>query len=604
MTDCETGTDVPGMVDASPMATSSQDVSRSGDHADTVSTTPESAVSTNVGGPVNQTSSSSSAPSNLYQLNPVADSVADETSGDLSSTTSSFSSPSSNAVSDPAMADNNLKPTSLNAAQLDQLNLSATSTSSSLSQAADNTQLASTNSGDFDGVSIDSDPRTPNPVSAFDDGFQNSVLSGNGDLTMSRPSVQAVSSQASTVLNTLAPNLNNGAAIGSIGTSSNTLGSILIPQNGAIALPSIQNNVLSGNGDTMSQPSVQAVSSQASTVLNTLAPNVNNGAAIASIGTSVVANILGSNSIPQNGAIALSSIQNNVLSGNGDTMSQPSVQAVSSQASTVLNTLAPNLNQNGAAIGSIGTNAVTVANTLIGSNLIPQNGANIALPSDLGTIPQNGAIRLPSGDLEAIEPIGTKEVVNTFGPNLIPQNGAILPSGGLGAVKSIGTNAVTSTLGLNLIPQNGAIRRPSGLDAAGSIGTNVVVNTLSDLIPQNNDGAVRLPNGLDAMGSVRTNAMENTLGSDFSQNGAIRLPSGLGAIGTDIVGISTIPMSSLTSSFGPVQAAPNTISDPSFTNSPDNLNTPRISNGVETSPDHIEANTATTTTTGNCMCNL
>ena len=532
MTDCETGTDVPGMVDASPMATSSQDVSRSGDHADTVSTTPESAVSTNVGGPVNQTSSSSSAPSNLYQLNPVADSVADETSGDLSSTTSSFSSPSSNAVSDPAMADNNLKPTSLNAAQLDQLNLSATSTSSSLSQAADGTQLAST---DFDGVSIDSDPRTPNPVSAFDDGFQNSVLSGNGDLTMSRPSVQAVSSQASTVLNTLAPNLNNGAAIGSIGTSSNTLGSILIPQNGAIALPSIQNNVLSGNGDTMSQPSVQAVSSQASTVLNTLAPN---------------------------------------------------------------------LNQNGAAIGSIGTNAVTVANTLIGSNLIPQNGANIALPSDLGTIPQNGAIRLPSGDLEAIEPIGTKEVVNTFGPNLIPQNGAILPSGGLGAVKSIGTNAVTSTLGLNLIPQNGAIRRPSGLDAAGSIGTNVVVNTLSDLIPQNNDGAVRLPNGLDAMGSVRTNAMENTLGSDFSQNGAIRLPSGLGAIGTDIVGISTIPMSSLTSSFGPVQAAPNTISDPSFTNSPDNLNTPRISNGVETSPDHIEANTATTTTTGNCMCNL
>ena len=396
---------------ASPTATSSQDVSRSGDHADTATTTPESTVSTNVGGPVNQTPSpsASSAPSNLYQLNPVSDSVADGTSGDLSSTKSSSGPLSLNAVSDPAMTDNNLEPSPLNAAQLNQLNPSATSTSSRLSQAAGGAQLAS------------SVPQTLNPVSAFDDVFQNGVLSGNGDLTMSQPSVQAVSS-----------NLN-------------------IPHNGAIPLHS----------------------------------------SLESIGTKFA--------------------------------------GVSSQ----------------------------------GSNL---------------NIPQS-AIPLHGG-LNAIKSIGTNFAgVSSQESNLnILQNDAIPLHGGLNSI--IGTNfaAVSSQESNPNIPQNGAIPLHSGLGTIKSIGTNFA--------------------GVSSQGS----------NLNIPQSGAISLHSGLDAIGSDIIGISRVPVSSLTSSFHPVQAASNAVSDlsrqPSFTNdfTPDSLNTPRISNGVETSPDHIEADTVATTT-GNCICN-
>ena len=241
---------------ASPMATSSQDVSRSGDHADsdTATTTPESTVLNNVGGPINQTPSSSSS----YQLNPVSDSV---TSGDLSSS----SPPSSNSVSNPAMAENHLELSSLNAAQLGQSNPSAISTSTRSSQAADGAQLASTNYGNFGavtqhGVFIGSDLRTHNPVS---DVSQKGVLSGNGDLTMSQPSIQAVSSQAKAVANTLGSSLNipqNGISLtsaldntGSIGANTvvNPLGSNLnMPQNGISltsgldAIGSIGTNVL------------------------------------------------------------------------------------------------------------------------------------------------------------------------------------------------------------------------------------------------------------------------------------------------------------------------------------------------------------------------
>ena len=545
------------------MATSSQDVSRSGDHADTATTTPEPTVPANVvGGPVNQTpsSSTSSAPSNLYQLNPVSDSVADGTSGDISSTTSS-----------------------LNAAQLDQLNPPATSTSSRLSQTADGAQLPSTNFGNFGattqyGAFIGSDPqlaRTPSPVSAFD-AFQNLVLSGNGDR---QPSIQGVSSQASAMMNTLESNLN-------------------IPQNGAVSIGS----VLPADRNGRLAPTIQSVSSQPNMLVNTLGPNLNipqtsgldpilpagmlsgNGDLATSIQgvstkTNAMVNALSNLNIPQNGAVSIGS----VLPADGNGRLAPSIEGVSSQANTLVNTLGPNLNT-------------------------PQTSG---LDPPASMLSENGDLAT------SIQGVATKAntMVNTKESNLnIPQNvvvsiGSVLPADGNGhlapSIEGLSSQASTSvnTSGPNLnIPQTSGLDSPdSTLSGNGDLATsiqgvstkaNTVVNTLES-IPQN---------GAESIGSA------GTLGPNLNipQNDAVTNIPLPGSIGTDIVGISTIPMSSLTS---PVQAASNTIPDPSrqssFTNNfPDSSNTPRISNGVETSPpsDHTEANTATTT--GNCICNL
>ena len=219
------------MLDVAPVA-SSQDVSSFGDHPNTATTTPESTVSTNVGGPVNQTPSSSAslALSNLYQSNPVSDSFADGTSGDLSSsTTSSSSSPSSNAIPNPVMADSALETSFSDVAQETSSNSVVAQETSSNSVVAQETSsnsvvtqeisslpvhasenlslsdLASANFGNFgavtqNGAFIGPDPQTLNPVSAFD--------------VFQKP--------ANTVVNTLGSNIQKGATpltSGSIGNN-------------------------------------------------------------------------------------------------------------------------------------------------------------------------------------------------------------------------------------------------------------------------------------------------------------------------------------------------------------------------------------------------
>ena len=471
---------------ASPMAASSQDVSRSGDHTDTATTTPESTASTNVGEPVNQTPSSSaiSAPSNIYQLNPVSDSVPDGTSGDLSSTTSS-----------------------LNAAQSDQLNPFATSTSSRLSQAVDGAQITSSNSGAMtqSGAFIGSDPQlaqTPNPASAFVLSG-NSVLSGsgvlsgngalfgNGDLATS---IQGVSTKVNAMMNTLGSNMN-------------------IPQNDAVSIVSA--DILSGIGHLA--PSTQDVSSQANTLVNTVGPILN---------------------IPQTGGLD-PILRAGMLSGNGDL-------GVSTKANAMVNTLGSNLD-------------------------IPQNDAVSIVSADI--LSGTGHLAPSTQDVSS----QANTLVNTVGPILnIPQTGGLDPI--LRGDMSSGNGGLATSI------------------QGASTTANAIVNTLeSNLdIPQNDPVPIVSADILSGIGHLAP-----------STN--VPLPSGLDAIGSNIVGISTIPMSSLIS---PVQAASNTISDPSrqlsFTNNffPDSLNTPLIS-GVETSPslsDHTEANTATTTT-GNCICN-
>ena len=560
---------------ASPMAASSQDVSRSGDHTDTATTTPESTASTNVGEPVNQTPSSSaiSAPSNIYQLNPVSDSVPDGTSGDLSSTTSS-----------------------LNAAQSDQLNPFATSTSSRLSQAVDGAQITSSNSGAMtqSGAFIGSDPQlaqTPNPASAFVLSG-NSVLSGsgvlsgngalfgNGDLATS---IQGVSTKVNAMMNTLGSNMN-------------------IPQNGAVSIGSA--DILSGNAHLA--PSTQDVSSQANTLVNTVGPILNipqtggldpilragmlsgNGGLATSIqGVSTKANAmvntLGSNlDVPQNDAVSI--VSADILSGIGHLA--PSTQDVSSQANTLVNTVGPILNipQTG------GLDPILRAGMLSGNGDLGVSTKANAMVNTLGSnldIPQNDAVSIVSADILSgtghLAP-STQDVssqantlVNTVGPILnIPQTGGLDPI--LRGDMSSGNGGLATSI------------------QGASTTANAIVNTLeSNLdIPQNDPVPIVSADILSGIGHLAP-----------STN--VPLPSGLDAIGSNIVGISTIPMSSLIS---PVQAASNTISDPSrqlsFTNNffPDSLNTPLIS-GVETSPslsDHTEANTATTTT-GNCICN-
>jgi hypothetical protein len=545
-TDCETGTDVSKMLDvASPMATSSQDVSKSGDHADTATTTPESTVSTNVEGPVNQTpsSSASSAPSNLYQLNPVSDSVLDGTYGDLSSTTSSSSPPSSNADYGPAMVDNHLEPSSSNAAQLDQLNPSATSTSSRLSQAADGAQLASPNSGNFGamtqyGAFIGSDPqlaRTPNLVSAFDDIFQNGVLSGNGDRTMSQP-VQAVSLQANTMMNTLESNLNTPQNVADIEPGGlGPIGSIL------------HAGILPGNGPLA--PSIQGVSSHANAMVDSL----------------------GSNLILHNGAVNDISLASGsilpvgILSGNGD--HAPSIQGVSTQTNAMVNTLGPNLNTpqtsdldsilpsklsgDGLApsIQGVSSHANAMVDTL-GSNLILHNGAvnDISLAS--GSVLPVGILSGNGDHAPSIQGVSTQAnaMVNTLGPNLnIPQTSDLdtflasaLSGNGDPAFSNQGVstqaNAMVNTLESNLdIPQNVAAIEPGGLDRIGSI-------LHAGILPGNGPLAPSIQ-GV----SPQANTLVNTLGPNLNipQTGGLQslLPasmlSGNGDLAPSIPGVST-----------------------------------------------------------------
>ena len=240
---------------ASPIATSNQDVSSSGGHANTVTTTPESTASTNVGGPVNQIPSSAT---NQYQLNPDSDSVADGTSGNLPSTTS---------ASGPVMADNALEtPPFPDVAQETSSSsdvAQGTSSSAGLAQGSSSSagvtqgspssagvaqgsslfseiaqettslpDLGSTNSGDFGaatqyGAFIGSDPL--NPVSAFNDVFQNTGVntlgSGgrNGAIPLTSGSIGtnfAGAASADRVVNTLESIIQNGASptSGSIGT--------------------------------------------------------------------------------------------------------------------------------------------------------------------------------------------------------------------------------------------------------------------------------------------------------------------------------------------------------------------------------------------------
>ena len=513
---------------ASPTATSTQDVSRSGDHADTATTTPESMGSTKIGGPVNQTpsSSASSAPSNLYQLNPASDSVADGTSGDLSSTTSSSSPPSSNAVSNPAMTENSLETSSLSA------DLASTN-SGNIDAMADNAQetssfsdLASTNSG---------------TVSQYG-AFENGVSPGNGDLTMSQPSVQAVSSQANAMVNTLESNLNqNVAAIEPSGLDST-------------------GSILSADGNGRLAFFTEGVSSQANTLVNTLEPNLN---------------------IPQTSDI----IPVNMIADPA-----PSVQGVSTQSNPMVNTLGSNVPLN-----AIGTNVAGVSSQAdtLGSNvnIIPQNGAAIGTnvaggspPANLvvntleSNTPQYGAIPL-SSFLDSIETnfAGVSSQGNTLGPNLNinPQNGAAIGTNVAGG--SSPASSVMNTLGFN-IPQNGANPLASGLNVIGTnfAGVSSQTNTLESnlsIIPQNgvqlippasslntietnvagvSSQASTLESNLNnipqngaaiganvAGGSSPANLVVNSLGSNNPQNGAIPQPSVLDPTGINLVGVSS-----------------------------------------------------------------
>ena len=489
---------------ASPTATSSQDVSRPGDHADTATTTPESTASTNIGGPVNQTpsSSASSAPSNLDQLNPVSDLVADGASGDLSSTTSS-SPPSSNAVSNPAMAENALETSSFSA------------------------DLASTNSGNFDAMAVNAQETTSSNIaqdtssfsdvahtSSFSDlastnsgavsqsgALENGVSSGNGDLTMSQPSVQAVSSQANAMVNTLESNLSqNVAAFEPSGLDST--GSILPADgNGRLAF------------------STQGVSSQANILVNTLEPNLN---------------------IPQTSDI----IPVNMVADLA-----PSVQGVSTQSNAMANTLGSNVPLT-SSLNAIGTNvaeASSQADTL-GSNLniVPQNGAAIGnnvvggsssanlVVSTLGSItPQNSAIPLPS----ASDSIGTDfagvssqgNILVGSNSDIIPQNGATIGTNAAGG--SSPANLVVTTLGSN-IPVASSLNA-IGTNVAGSSPADLVVNNLGSNIPQNS--AIPRPSILDPIGINLAGASPqvDTLGSKLNN-----IPQNGVAIGTNVAGDS------------------------------------------------------------------
>lgn len=382
----------------------------------------------------------------LDVASPVATSSSDVSNpSDNVETASSSSPPSSDAISNPAMADTPSNPSeqlSLDAAPLKQSNPSGTTSS-----------RASTN---FDamaqyGALVGSDPRltqTPNSASVFD-----IIQSGNP-----APSVP-------NVVNTLGSNVQNNAA------SNIPLSSGLNP-----ALPT---GLSSGNGDlapSISPATVANISGLYSNIPQNGAVNVPQASGSNPIGSILPPGISSENlNLHQNGAVndislvsGLDSIKSasptGILSGNG---------VAPSQSGTMVNTLGSNSN-------------------------ITQNGAvnEISLASGLNSI---GSI--PPGILSGngVAPSQTSTIVNTLGSNSnIPPNGAVPPasvldptgfipptdnlSGNLAPVSSQ-ANTGMNTLGSNLnILQKGAVDNnplASDLDSFRSMGNNIAgINTL------------------------------------------------------------------------------------------------------------------------------
>ena len=505
---------------ASPIATSSQDVSSSGDHADTASTTPESTVLTNVGGSVNQTpsSSASSTPSNLYQINPVSDSVADGTSGDLSSTTSSSSLPLSNAVSDPAMVDNTLETPSL-----------PTSGSDAVGSI---------------GINFAEAPPANTVVDALGSNIQNDATpaSGGSDVFGSIRTNSAGASPANAVVDALGSNIQNAIPL--------TSGSDVMGTDFAEVSPADMGGIpLGSNIQGGAIPLISSGSNAFGSIIN-----------LAGASPANTANLLGSsiqNSAipPTSGSNAFNSIGNNLVGA--------------SLANTVVNTIGTNNIPNGV----IGLDAFRSIGSIF-------DGASPAytLVNPLRSSIQNGVIP-PTSSSEAFRTIGTNlagasqinTMVDTIGSNNMQNlNDAIPLTSVLDAFGSAGTTV--------------NIPVTSDSDAFGSIGNNLagapLVNTVVNTIGSNSaitltgDSETFVPIGTNLAEASLANVMENIVGSNNIPNGVIPLTSGsgalqVGAIRTNPGGaslantmVNTLGSNGIQNGAIPLKVASNTVSDP------------------------------------------